>query len=368
MPAFKEYYNQELLEQLAASLTAVYPAFPGQAFVHETAPQLAALELKGRVAAIAAALRRHLPPAYPAALAILVQILGPEHSESEGMFTDGWYLMPVAAFVEYYGLDHPQESLAALNAITRRHTAEFAVRPFIERYPEQTLAVLEQWAADPSFHLRRLVSEGTRTRLPWAARLPRFIDDPAPVLALLERLKDDPVEYVRRSVANNLNDLAKDHPDLVLATLERWSHNAGIERRRIIRHALRSLVKQGHPTALRLLGAEAPLVELEYFSLSPASLPIGASLSLELALRNHAGEPQHLVIDYVMHLAGANGRPRRKVFKLRSQKLAPGERLQLRKSHSFAVVSVRRYYPGPQRIDLQVNGLVLAGADFELTP
>jgi len=363
---FKAYVGPPLVKDLAQRLLAVHPAFPAAAFIAEVTPQLDPLELKGRVAVIAAGLRRHLPPDYPEAVGLLLAILGPPHTEAEGMFTDGWFLMPVAAFVEHYGLEHLDESLQAMHAITQRHTAEFAIRPFLLRYPAQTPAALRVWAHDPSFHVRRLVSEGTRPRLPWAAHLPAFIADPALVLALLETLKDDPSAYVRKSVANNLNDIAKDHPELVLTTLARWKQAASDERQWIIRHALRTLVKQGHPEALRLLGAEAPEVELVALELSPATLRIGETLTIAVTLRSTAAAAQQLVVDYVLHLPGARRTARAKVFKLRSQVLAPGETLRLAKQHSFAPVTVRRIYPGLHRIAVQVNGVILGEAEVQV--
>lgn len=363
---FKEHIGRDLVTNLAARIAAVYPAFPFAAFVADVAPRLAPLELKGRIATVAAGLRAHLPADYPVAVGILLQILGPPIVEGDGMFADGWQLWPLATFVEQYGLEHLEASLAAMHAITQRNSAEFAIRPFLMRYPDQTMAALRRWAHDDSFHVRRLVSEGTRTRLPWAPRLPAFIADPTPVLELLEVLKDDPSPYVRRSVANNLNDIAKDHPDLALAALERWSAGASAERRRLIQHALRTLVKQGHPAALALLGAAAPEVELLALTLAPARLRIGESLTIAATLASRAVGPQQLVVDYVLHLPGAQGRARSKVFKLRTQSLGPGETLQLTRRHSFAPVTVRRLYPGPHRVELQVNGRVLGDAAFEL--
>jgi 3-methyladenine DNA glycosylase AlkC len=275
---FKLHFGPALVDDLAERIRAVYPVFPVNAFRAEVAPRLDPLELKGRVAAIAAGLRQQLPSDYPTALGILLQILGPPLRESEGMFVDSWYLMPVATFVEQYGLDHPAASLAAMHTITQRHTAEFAIRPFLLRHPEATLAALRDWVHDESFHVRRLVSEGTRGRLPWGANLPAFIADPTPVLALLEALRDDPSAYVRRSVANNLNGIARDHPELLIRTLRRWRENASPERLRLIQHALRTLVKAGHPEALALLGAAAPQIELLAFSVAPERLRIGEAV------------------------------------------------------------------------------------------
>ncbi len=365
---FKEHFGPGLVADLAQRIGVVEPSFPATAFSAQVAPQLAPLELKDRVAVIARGLREHLPPDYPAALQVLLAILGPPHSEAEGMFTDGWYLMPLAAFVEHYGLDHLDESLAAMHAITQRYTAEFAIRPFLVRYPAQTLSALHGWTSDPSFHVRRLVSEGTRPRLPWATRLPQFIADPAPVLALLERLKDDPSAYVRKSVANNLNDIAKDHPDLVLATLARWREQAGAERQWLIRHALRTLVKQGNSVALQILGAEPPQVELVALTITPARVTIGATVTLRATLCSNAAQPQQLVVDYVLQMPGRRGEQRTKVFKLRSQQLAPGATLELVKRHSFAPVAVRALYAGSYRFALQVNGVVMGTATVEVEP
>jgi 3-methyladenine DNA glycosylase AlkC len=181
------------------------------------------------VAAIAEELAAHLPSGYPRALDILRDILGPENPNETGTFSEFYWLMPVARFVEVYGLAHPQSSLDALEEITRRHTGEYAVRPYIEQHYELTLERLHDWARSSSSHVRRLASEGTRTRLPWARRLQRFMLDPEPVLALLEPLRADPSAYVRKSVHNNLHDIAEDHPQRVLKLCACWEQGAGKE-------------------------------------------------------------------------------------------------------------------------------------------
>lgn len=363
--AFKHYFGAELAADLGKRIGAVYPAFPQQAFVAQVAPQLGPLELKARVAVIAAGLRDHLPPHYPAAVAILLKTLGTPLAEQEGMFNDGWWVMPIATFVEHYGLDHPAESLEAIHAITQRHTGEFAIRPFIQRHPERTLAALRRWAHDPSFHVRRLVSEGTRPRLPWATRLSAFIADPSPVLGLLEALRDDPSDYVRRSVANHLNDISKDHPGLVLATLQRWAAAPTPASDAITRHALRGLVKAGHPEALALLGAHKAEVALTALTIAPATPRIGESARLSATIRSTGAAPQRLVIDYILHYAGARGTTsRRRVFKLRTIDLDPGAQIDLSWRVSLQPRTIRAIYPGPHRAELQVNGAVVGGVGF----
>jgi 3-methyladenine DNA glycosylase AlkC len=363
---FKYYYGAELAQELGERIRPIYPAFPAEAFVERVAAQVDELELKARVVVIAEELRHALPDDYGAALDILLAILGPELPAEAGMFNHGYYLMPVAYFVERYGLEHFERSTAALREITRRHTAEYAIRPFLERYQSQTLDLLRRWAEDESAHVRRLVSEGSRPRLPWATRLQAFIVDPGPVLDLLERLKDDPSPYVRKSVANSLNDIAKDHPDLVVATLQGWQAGASAERRWIIRHALRTLIKQGHPAALSLLAYEQPAVIVRELSVTPGRARVGDTIDITFSLQSDAPQPQQLVVDYVIHFVKANGGMSAKVFKLRTLSLGHGEFVRLQKRHSLRPITTRRYYPGRHRVEVQVNGVILGGADFDL--
>ncbi len=365
--AFKDDFDLALAERLASDLQAVYPAFARAAFVQQVQEQIAPLELKARVAAFAVALRAHLPPDYRTALAILSQILGDELPDEQGMFDLGYHLMPVAAFVEQYGPAHPADfvqSLTFLHALTRRHTAEFALRPFLHHAPNATLAVLHQWAQDSNAHVRRAASESTRPRLPWATQLPAFIADPAPVLALLERLQHDPSPYVRKSVANNLNDIARDHPQQVLDTAARWLQHANHDTPALLRHALRGLLKRGDPAALALFAYAPPSQIRCTLTLGSEQVPIGASLPFTITLHNLSAHAQPVLLDYRLHMAGAGSAPRSKVFKLRSLTLAAGAQHTLTHQHPFRVVTVRRYYAGPHRLAVQVNGVVLAHADF----
>lgn len=361
---FKDYYNVGLAERMAARITAVYPTFAAAAFVAQIGPQLDGQEMKARTLIFTHALHDHLPPDFPAAWAVLQATLDAEPADSvpEG----GWHYWPMAQLIELYGLEHFAEAMQAMHEITRRHTAEFAIRPFLVRYPERTLAVLHEWTQDENHHVRRLVSEGTRPRLPWGMRLHQFIADPTPTLALLEKLKDDPSEYVRRSVANHLNDITKDNAHLVLETLARWQVNSTPERQWITRHALRSLVKAGDPQALRLLGYEQAQVSVSALTVAPPVLTFGNTLEIAFTLQSEADEPQDLVVDYVLHFVKANGRTAPKVFKLRNVSLDGRQSLPLRKNHPFRPITTRRFYPGRHRVEIQVNGQTLAGADFEL--
>jgi len=228
--------------------------------------------------------------------------------------------------------------------------------------------VLQEWGKDENFHVRRLVSEGTRTRLPWGMRLHFLIEDPSPVIPLLEMLKDDPELYVRRSVANNLNDLTKDHPDMVLDLLEEWNEGASENTKWVISHALRGLAKAGNLRALALLGYGEPLVEIHDFEVSPdEDLKLGDKLHINFRLRSADFQPQNLMIDYIIHHVKANGSTSPKVFKLAKKTLGAFEEVNIQKNHHFKPVTTRVYYPGTHTIELQINGQIVAVRDFELT-
>lgn len=249
----KHYFGLELAERLAGLIQQHHSDFPADAFIAAVAEKTESLELKGRVAVIAEQLQRALPSSYPEAILILLKIVGPENETEQGMFTNGYFLMPVAYFVEKYGLEHFDISMNALYEITKRHTSEYAIRPFLERYPDDCMKQLKFWQRDPNLHVRRLVSEGPRPRLPWAKWIGVLKDDPVHNLSLLDPLLNDPSLYVRKSVANHLNDLTKDYKAVTLDWLrdriERGEPHVGW----VAHHGLRSLIKSGDRNAIDLL-------------------------------------------------------------------------------------------------------------------
>jgi 3-methyladenine DNA glycosylase AlkC len=340
----KDRFGPDVPVRIAAMIAAVHPPFASDRFVAEALDGYDALELTPRAHQIARALAAHLPADPPDALAVLVASLGPPIERLEGM--DSFAYLPLVFFVATYGIDHLEASLAAQYALTQRFTAEFSIRAFLERYPEETLARLRLWAHDPNVHVRRLVSEGTRPRLPWAPRLRPFQQDPAPVLELLELLKDDPEPYVRRSVANNLNDIAKDHPDVAAAVGRRWLEGASTERRALVAHGLRTLVKAGHPGALAALGFETGTpVSVERLTVAPASVAIGGKVRIEVTVRNPDAEASSALVDLRVHFVKANGSLRPKVFKGATLDLEPGATGFVRKTVSLAQHTTRTHYP-----------------------
>ncbi|WP_420627833.1 DNA alkylation repair protein [Candidatus Leptofilum sp.] len=363
---FKDYFDEDLAKRLAGMITAVHPQFPADDFVNQITPQLDGLEMKARTTVFVQALHDHLPNGFANAWGVLEAALGAELADEGGMFNDGWHYWPIAHFIEVYGLEDFDVGVRAIYEITKRHTAEFAIRPFLIHHQEKMLAILNEWVTDENPHVRRLVSEGTRSRLPWAGRLTQFIEDPSPTLALLEKLKDDPSEYVRRSVSNHLNDIAKDHPQLVIETCGRWWQDGSAERRWIVQRALRTLVKAGDPDALAVLGYGPPQVALHNFAVAPDPLKLGEKLNLNFTLQNEAKSEQKLMIDFVIHFVKANGQTRGKVFKLKTAVLAPTETITIEKSHPIRPITTRKYYPGTHRVEIQVNGQIIGERSFEL--
>lgn len=370
---FKTLFDRPLIAAMGAALAARDPRFDRAGFVAMAGDGLDELELKARSAQITRALEAHLPEDFASACALLVSALHPEadaagpvlsRSDDDGL--RGWAIMPMADFVAARGLADFDRSMAALAAMTSRFSAEFAVRAFLDADPERGMDWMRRWAVDPNPHVRRLASEGCRTRLPWGRRLRGFVADPTPVLDLLERLKDDPSDYVRRSVANNLNDIAKDHPDRAATVAARWLVGASPERRRLARHALRGLVKAGHPGALAALGLGPAPVSLESLTILTPEVRFGTALEFTATLRLDGPGPREIALDYVLHHRKANGGTSPKVFKWKTLTLAPDTPTPLARRHPMRPITTRVYYDGLHRLEIVANGALLGGGDFTL--
>lgn len=365
----KKYYTEECAYIIAEMINKSYNnQLDVKDYGAEVKKKVKSLELKDRVFVLADGLRKRLPDDYPTAIHIIVDSLGDELGENDGMFNDGWFLMPIARFVEEFGLDYPKESMEALEEITKRHTAEFAVRPFIEKYYDSTMKIIKKWAMSPNFHLRRAASEGIRPRLPWASKLQCFIKDPQPVLEVLEVLRSDSSEYVRKSVGNNLNDISKDWPEVVMDTLERWKVESPTkETMEITKRALRGLIKAGNQRALTIIGATGgKKIKVSNLTISPTHIQIGESIQIDLDVANPTSTEHSLTIDYVIYLVRSNGKTSKKIFRLASVKLNAKECRHITKKHTMKTVSVRTYYSGYHQVDIIVNGLIKGSVSFEL--
>ena len=363
----RDVFNENVVNQLAGNLKRVWQGFDAQGFSFSINSRLKSMTFSERNNLIRDTLWEYLPKNYARALKIILKGLPPELPTCEVTGYDGFIVLPQNEFVAKYGLEYYDLSMQALYKMTKRFTAEGAIRPFLQKYPEQTRAFLSEWAEDENCHVRRLVSEGTRPRLPWTMQLKQFIEDPRPVLQLLEKLKTDPELMVRRSVANNLNDIAKDHPDLVVKILKRWKNldNDGIQW--IIRHAARTLVKQGNKDVLAVLGFDSKIeIVVSKVQLDKPTVKMGDTLNFAFEITSQSKQSQNLVIDYIIHHVKANGKLAPKVFKLTKKTLKPGETLHLSKRHSFRPISTRKYYPGKHALEVQVNSAKYGKVEFEL--
>lgn len=249
----KFYFDKRLAERLSELIKPIYPSFDSKSFIFQVSEETEEKELKARVAVIAKKLREYLPAGYEEALAILLSILGPENKTEEGMFKKGYFLMPIAYFVEVYGQDHFDLSMGALVEITKRHTSEYALRPYLAADPDRCMPYFEKWKADPSPHVRRLVSEGTRPRLPWAKKIAFIKGDVHNNLQLLDSLLSDSSRYVQKSVANHINDLTKEESEAVVDWLDEKNKIMEQISPFMIKHSLRTLVKQKDEKAVQLI-------------------------------------------------------------------------------------------------------------------
>jgi 3-methyladenine DNA glycosylase AlkC len=356
--ALKHMFDAARYRRIADDLAAVAPRFDRARFLAVTLDGLDERALMDRLRQTTLACAAALPGTYAEKLTVL-RALAPRLGHNfVGIF--------LSDFVATHGLADFDLSLEALKFFTRFGSAEFAIRAFLERDLDRTLAVMNAWAAEPDEHVRRLASEGSRPRLPWGRRLPALVRDPSPTFAILTRLSADPSLYVRKSVANHLNDISKDHPERMLALVESWDRDHA-PTAWIVRHAARTLIKNGHPRALRLVGViGAARVKIAAFFVAPATLRLGETLTLTACVTSTAKQSQRLVIDYVVRYAKAGGRASAKVFKWTEAEVAPGATLTLTKRQTIRDFSTRRHHAGRHPVDLQVNGRIVASSDFTL--
>ena len=351
--------------QLAAVLKSVYPDFDATGFIKLANHELDELELKARVRHLIAALAEYLPSGFCETARLLESVADNWPEQPQGQWSS-FTVWPLIDYVSVYALNYPQRAFVVLEKLTPLFTAEFAIRPFLDRHFELTHRQLLHWTRHDNEHVRRLASEGIRPRLPWAQQLPALRRDPAPIWPILEALKADPSLYVRRSVANNLNDISKEHPDLVLMRCRQWQQLQNKETDWLINHGLRTLVKSGRAEVYPLLGfSDKPVIKDIELQLSETQLKLGGTLRLNLTLTTQ--EAERLVVDYRIGFRRADGRLSWKVFKWKNIQTRTREPLTLTKSQTFKPLSTRRYYPGEHQVECLVNGQVAARGVFELS-
>jgi 3-methyladenine DNA glycosylase AlkC len=351
------FFTRATLTRLAEAIAQADAKFDREKFLALVFDdQWKTKELKARMRHAAICLGQTLPKSYAQALKILKQV-APQSRGFDGM------IFP--EFVEVYGLEDWERSLPALEFFTRFGSSEFAVRPFLDRDPERALKYFLTWAESSEPHVRRLASEGCRPRLPWAMALPKFKADPSPILPVLEKLKNDPSDYVRKSVANNLNDISKDHPESMIEICERW-YGQSPHTDWIVKHACRGLLKARDDRALRLFGfVVSGQVEVTKLKLENKRLPIGEDLTFSFELQISGNGERKLRLEYTIDFVKANGKTSKKVFQI-SEKIYTSGVFPVRKKHSTANRTTRKHYAGAHQLAIVVNGKELAAAIFEL--
>ena len=351
------FFTASFVADLGEALHRVFPEFDRDKFTRLVFDaSWESRELKERMRHVTECLHETLDKEYPEALEILIGI-APSFS--------GFDTMVFPDYVERYGLDRWELSLPALALFTPLCSSEFAIRPFLDQDPETAMRYLYTWAEDQNHHVRRLASEGCRPRLPWGMTLPQFKKDPTPVLPILEKLKNDESDYVRKSVANNLNEISKDHPQLVLDICERW-YGQTANTDWIVKHACRTMLKAGNQRAMHLFGlGETENVSVLNLTLDRRALSIGEELPFTFELRVDTAEACRVRLEYAVQYARPEGKVSRKVFQIKEETFEPGTHLVSRKL-SLADQSTRRHYPGQHRISIFVNGAEMASSDFDL--
>lgn len=351
------FFTEDSLNQMADAIKNVYPEFDKAKFLSLIYDETwKYLELKAKMWHTTKCLHQTLPESYVDALVILVKA-APD--------IKGFEAMTLPDFVEKYGMDHWEESLNALGQFTMYSSSEFAIRPFLDQNPELTMFYMKKWAESENKNVRRFASEGCRPRLPWAMILPKFIVDPKPILEVLEKLKDDSSEFVRKSVANNLNDISKDNPDLMMDVCVKW-YGYSDNTNWIVKHACRTLLKKGNIRAMRLFGFGDPRkLEIINLKLSKSKIRIGESINFSFELDNKEKETCKVRMEYAIDFVKAREKTSRKIFQIIEKEYQPGKH-KIKRKHSFADLSTRKHYSGTHKLSIIVNGETKAEALIEV--
>lgn len=345
-------------QKIAIALGTAEKSFSTKIFLKGLEKELEELELKNRMLLLSRRLGEQLE-ASPKSFPTLVKALKKSDEDKVGL--SGFLVWPLTHFVAEHGLHDFDSSLKALKEMTKVFTAEFAVRSFFLKDEKYMLKVFKEWSRDENEHVRRLVSEGSRPLLPWGQKLPRFLETPSLTWPLLESLKNDSSRYVQKSVANHMNDISKKHGDWLIKQLKNWPNEW------VARHAVRSLVKQGNPGALKIIGADTAMPEVKVIKLISSNLKVGSKLLNEVTLKNPTSKPMTVILDIEVHLLKANGSHSSKVFKGRRVRLEVNETQKIEVSTPLKKVTTRKYYDGLHYCNLMINGQRSSKKKFQLS-
>lgn len=351
-------FPSEKVELFATVLKEVYTEFDAEGFLNSVCDaDWPERELKQKMRHTTLCLHTYMPKEFAEAVDILIAII-PK--------VTGFEAIVLPDYVEVYGQDDWDISLPALGELTKCGSSEFAIRPFLNKDLDGAMQYMKRWADNDDFKVRRFASEGCRPRLPWASGVPVLKKDPSLILPILEKLKDDPAEFVRKSVANNLNDISKDHPELVLDICSRWQGSSK-NTDWIIKHACRTLLKQGNNRAMLLFGFANPeKMEVDSLGISNPSPKIGEDIDFSFKLNLKTDQKQKVRLEYIMHFVKASGKTSPKIFQMKEVEMEPGIH-SISKKHSFKDLSTRKHYTGEHKLEIVVNGNVKASGKLKLT-
>lgn len=358
----KNIYNDSFFDKFLADLPEIDPSvFREKTYDLEWENR----ELKQRMRHIALVLGDLLPKHFPDAAAILLKFVERARPKQRSEMNFGYMFLP--DFVEIFGLDDFETAVDVMTGLTQFTSCEFAVRPFLIRYGDKMMQQMYEWSRHEHPMVRRLASEGARPRLPWAMAVPSLKQNPLPILPILETLKDDESETVRRSVANNLNDIAKDHPQVVIDIVEKWRGlSSSVDW--VVKHGSRTLLKRANSQSLQNFGFHADIpIEISEFFINKRSLQLGESLLFRFSFKNTSlTEGVKIRLEYAIDFVKSNGATSKKVFKIAEKLISPNEFCTYSRNIVFKDLTTRKHYAGQHTIALIVNGIEKKKLDFQL--
>lgn len=364
MGLIKDIYSLTFFENFAQSVTEVYPSFNKKEFIkkiYET--DFDQKEWKDRMKYTTVVFHAFIPQNFTEAVSVISKII--ENIKQNSFTDDRLVFLFFADYIEKYGLDDFDTSVKAFENITQFISCEFAVRPFILKYKDQMIAEMTKWSKHQNHHVRRLASEGSRSRLPWGMAIGYLKTDPTSILPILENLKEDSSEYVRRSVANSLNDIAKDNPKLVVEIAQKW-HGISKETDGIIKHGSRTLLKQGHPEILSYYGLNNENISVSAFNIKTPIVKIGERLQFQFQLHNNNEQTKIIRLEYAVHYRKAKGHLAKKVFKISEKNYLPNQFVTVERNQSFKIITTRVFHTGHHQLSVIINGIEGEALSFEL--
>ena len=361
----KNVYSVSFFEKLTTSIEEVLPAFDKQEFVENIfANGWEEKELKERMRHVTLTLNKYLTDDFDKDVEFLLELI--PILKRIGFGSDHLAFIFLPDYIEVYGVDYYERSVSAMEEITQFITCEFAVRPFFLKYHEQMTQQMLQWSLHENLHVRRLASEGIRPRLPWAMAVPILKTNPEPIFPILENLKDDSSEYVRRSVANNLNDISKDHQKEVITLIKKWNKDTK-ERQKLIKHAARTLLKQGNKEVMSLFGFGAvDLIQINNLTVKTPLVRVGEYMEFEFELINNNESDSKIRLEYAIYFLKANGTWSKKVFKISEKNYPANSNTIVNKKQSFKPITTRRYYEGKHEVSVIINGVEFQKLAFQI--